>query len=454
MYHHRSLLLHNRGAVCARRTLLSTLPTSASSRMATRGSAFAQVSSGMFNRSRVLLCAAGDVAASEFCKFAEFDIPKENNVKTLIGNGDEWIAQEKVHGANFGVHVFNSGKTIKYAKRSGFIHDNEHFFGFTKLIPEWEKQVPVMYESMVAKFGEVDAIVMNGELFGGKYVHPDLPVKEYYAEFRGQQRRISAIQTDFFPQYSPDIHFFAFDLKYRTGPAGEWINLTPDEALDIFAKMPGLLYAKPIVRGPLEKVLSFDMDSYETVLPHILGFGNYIMPGNFGEGLVVRNAKRGGPVEGLAKSTILKFKHKLFQESRHSEKVGSRDAMQELRQSIIKKRGETLIDPEAFMTQKEIETLKVLLDMICENRLQSVISKYGLDVFDKNSALPASERKSQWDLVTLLAKDAWKDWLKEATEDELKYSHFLKRHYANYLRAEAEKFVASRWGDVSKGSFS
>ena len=93
-----------------------------------------------------------------------------------------------------------------------------------------------------------------------------------------------------------------------------------------------------------------------------------------------------------------------YQESRHSEKVGTRDAMQELRQNIIRKSGETLLDPKAFMKPHELESLKTLLDMVCENRLQSVISKYGLDVFDSKSELPASERKTQWDLVVLLAE--------------------------------------------------
>ena len=43
---------------------------------------------------------------------------------------DEWIATEKVHGANFGIYSTDFGRTVRYAKRSGIMSPNEHFFGY------------------------------------------------------------------------------------------------------------------------------------------------------------------------------------------------------------------------------------------------------------------------------------------------------------------------------------
>jgi len=47
--------------------------------------------------------------------------------------GGDWCVTEKVHGANFSVHLDRSG-TIHCAKRTGFLKEHEDFFGHFEML--------------------------------------------------------------------------------------------------------------------------------------------------------------------------------------------------------------------------------------------------------------------------------------------------------------------------------
>lgn len=129
----------------------------------------------------------------------------------------------------------------------------------------------------------------------------------------GRPRHITAVQTDPFPQYSPNLHFYAFDIKYTMEPQSPYRLLTYDEALSIFEAIPDLLHAKAIIRGPMSKVAAFDVEHFETTIPPLVGMGNYPLKGNWAEGLVVKHCRRGEPGFDVKGQTILKFKCTAFQ---------------------------------------------------------------------------------------------------------------------------------------------
>jgi len=401
----------------------------------------------------------------QFTKYTEFDSPKEANLrKQMLDPNVIWCAQEKVHGANFGMHCYDEGRDIRFAKRTAFIRDNEFFFGYTRITPKLSKAVPYFRDLLREKFGHIDAFIVFGEIFGGKYTHPHLGqegMKEIWHDFRGQRHRIAPIQMDIFPQYHPDIHFFAFEIKYRSIPDGEWITCTVDESVSIFEQVPDFLYGKVLLRGPLKHCLAFNMDTYQTVLPHVLGLGDYVLPGNFAEGLIMRTTTRGGLESKLNNSndiskgfaTILKFKHRMFQETRHANKIGERDPLLVLQAEISREIGETIIDPASYMKPNELKSLKSLTDLVCENRLMGMLSKTGLDVFNPKSGMDEKDMKTQEDLANLVAKDAMKDWLKIATPSELRYTHFVKIMFANHVKNESDRLVAKRWNAIQKGQF-
>ena len=122
----------------------------------------------------------------------------------------EWIATEKVHGANFclmtdGVHVVAS-------RRTGILGQTDKFYGCWKTILEKEKNHAIKVFEQVKDTIDSDAeiVMIFGELFGGYYnVNPKKPgykdfVKKYKCDFKKIQNGVS---------YSPQNHFYPFDIK-------------------------------------------------------------------------------------------------------------------------------------------------------------------------------------------------------------------------------------------------
>ncbi|CUG87210.1 mitochondrial RNA ligase 2, putative, partial [Bodo saltans] len=255
-------------------------------------------------------------------------------------------------------------------------------------------------------------IIVNGELFGGKYTHPNVPKSKQTFLLNGKPKSISAVQTDSFPQYSPNLHFYAFDIKYRLQEKDDAVTLTFDDATSIFERIPGLLYARPIIRGPLDKVTAFDVETFETTLPPLVGMGNFPLKGNWSEGLVVKHSKRGKIGWECKGPTIIKIKCVAFQEISTDRKQGPRvDQMETVRTASIAKTGHQLAEISTVIQDKEqLEAALHLLDHVTVNRLKNVVSKLGSDPFTSETMTPA-------DLASLLAQDALKDFLKEADDN-------------------------------------
>jgi len=359
---------------------------------------------------------------------------------------DEWIGTEKVHGANFGVYLLDGGK-IRYAKRSGIMPPSEHFFGYQVLIPELEKQAKLIKSLLLEKLQRTSlhAIIINGELFGGKYSHPLVPKSTQSFTLAGKRRGINAVQTDSFPQYSPNLHFYAFDIKYKETEATEGVvSLTYDEATSIFEKIPGLLYAKAIVRGTMDQVAAFDVETFQTTIPPLVGMGNFPLKGNWAEGLVVRHAKRGLVGWEPKGATILKFKCVAFQEITTDRSQGARvDAMESVRKESIAKAGVQLPALATVLQDRvEYEACLHLLDHITENRLNNLVSKMGLEPFATYSVQPDHVAKS-------LADDALKDFLKEADNVIVNAKLSTRQEMARYCLFAAKKLVCAKWSAIA-----
>ncbi|RNF08815.1 RNA editing ligase [Trypanosoma rangeli] len=396
--------------------------------------------------SRTPLWLADDVV-SLFERYTEIENSNERRISALRACSmfdDEWIATEKVHGANFGIYSIDGGKMIRYAKRSGIMLPTEHFFGYHILIPQLQQYITATREMLCDKLQrKLHTVLINGELFGGKYDHPSLPKTRKTVMVAGKPRTISAVQTDSFPQYSPDLHFYAFDIKYKESVDAEYNTLMFDEATELFQKIPGLLYARAIIRGPMSKVAAFDVEHFVTTIPPLVGMGNYPLKGNWAEGLVVKHAKRGKPGFDPKGLTILKFKCTAFQEISTDRRQGPRvDEMEVVRRDSISRSGVQLPDLESVIHDPvQLDASKFLLDHVCENRLNAVLSKIGTDPFEKEEMTPDA-------LATLLAKDALKDFLKEAEPAIVNTPILTRRDMARYVLFESRRLVCSRWKTI------
>lgn len=390
---------------------------------------------------------ASDVA-SVFERYTEIENSNEKRIAALQAAGllnDDWVATEKVHGANFGIYSLDGGKTIRYAKRSGIMPPSEHFFGYHMLIPDLQRYAAEVRGHLSSKLGSSPhTILINGELFGGKYDHPLVPKSKRTVMVGGRARVVSAVQTDPFPQYSPDLHFYAFDIKYKADEERpDYRTLTYDEATSIFEMVPGLLYARAIVRGPMTKVAAFDVERFQTTIPPLVGMGNYPLKGNWAEGLVVKHCRRG--MEGFDPKglTIVKFKSTAFQEISTDRLAGPRvDAMEGVRRRSIDVSGVQLPEMSSVIREPLLqEAAQYLLAHITENRLKNVLSKIGTDPFEKRTMTPDA-------LATLLAEDALKDFLKEASPAVVNSPITTRRDMTRYVLFEARKHVCARWRSI------
>lgn len=438
------------------------------------------------------VCCRSTEGAALFERYNEIDNSNEKRIAAIKSAGlynDEWIATEKVHGANFGIYSINHGKGVRFAKRSGLLPPHEHFFGYHILIPELTRYAKVLHELVQAKLGyNPHTVILNGELFGGKYDHPHVAKNSTTIMVGGRPRTISAVQCESFPQYSPSLHFYAFDIKYRStgsddggdsssssnsllmahdnymnemdragalarggsliggnadGADATCCTLTYDEARRLFEQVPGLLYARAIIRGPMSKVAAFDVENFETTIPNLVGMGNTPLKGNWAEGLVVRHARHGESGFRPHAPTMLKFKCTAFQEISTDRLSGPRvDEMAGVRGLAIRESGVQLPAMESVIQDAPmLEAAQFLLQHVCEQRLSSVLSKIGLEPFE-SQAMSANE------LATQLARDALKDFLKEASPLVVTAPLLTRRAMVRYCLFESRKLVCARWKKI------
>ena len=393
--------------------------------------------------------------------FRRFDEMNKGNENRLRGMSkvqpNDWVLMEKVHGSNFSIYCVEDEKTgktsIQYGKRNAIIGPNEDFFGFQCLIPKFTEQGTQIKKLLKEKhkLDHCHCVLIYGELFGGKYDHPDV-AKSTQTYNLGVERNLPIFtpQLDDFPQYHPDLHFFAFDLKYQVREDGEWIHCSYDEMCGYFDQVKDFLYAKPLVRGELDKVVAFDYEKFETMLPSLLGLGDYPMKGNFAEGIILRHAQHATPgftpVRGVAEefqpNTIIKIKGARFQEiKQRSHLAPFEDPLKNLKEEIQKQKGlgEQLLGPLAIFSKEEHEAWETLERHITINRMKNVLSKLGPDPFLYGEETPQT-------LAMLVAKDALKDFIKDECNPTWLNMPLLKREFmCKHCIRVSQLLITSQW---------
>src|SRR3990167_372946 len=82
---------------------------------------------------------------------------------------DNWVVQEKIHGANFSVIYDVKFDQVNFGKRTGLLKPDEKFYEYQSLIPELEEKM----RRLKTQIPSTSSIVVFGELIGGYY--PGLP---------------------------------------------------------------------------------------------------------------------------------------------------------------------------------------------------------------------------------------------------------------------------------------
>ena len=91
-------------------------------------------------------------------------IPFVLNEQPKTKKTSKWCVTEKVHGANFSIYLYPSGK-VKCAKRTGFISDTENFFDHFEILDKYRSNFNALANHFFAS-SPVTCVVLFGELFG------------------------------------------------------------------------------------------------------------------------------------------------------------------------------------------------------------------------------------------------------------------------------------------------
>ncbi len=307
----------------------------------------------------------------------------------------EWVAEEKIHGANFSFWITESD--LKVAKRSGFLDEKElhSFYRCGKVVEKYRGSCHQLFQIVNVwvqnqGHGPLKQVVIYGELFGGWYPHPEVP----------RVKDVVAIQKEI--AYNPDLDYLVFDLYVKIQEnQGFFVDVwTRNQLLG----RAGFFVPVPLMKGTLEECLAHP-NMFPTTIPKRLGFPE--IEDNICEGIVIR------PVVDLRFSNhrrvMLKTKNEKFAERRPGRKVD------------LKK-----VDLLSSFSAQLRELLEYLLQYHVKTRFTSIKSKLG----------PFDETTSVNKLVGLYIRDLLLDFERDRG-DVLK--SLTKRERKRLLRALTEQ---------------
>lgn len=206
---------------------------------------------------------------------------------------DDWIATEKIHGAQLVVGA--SAGEVRVGKRKAWLEPDESFFGWQLLRPFLQAVARSVHEAL----GATGEVWIYGELFGGHYPHPSV------SPLVG----LVPVQTGIW--YAPDLQFAAFDVVHASGTREP--DFAGHDQLQELASRVGFRTVPVLARGRFTELDRLPV-RFRTRVPEMLGLPA-ITP-NDAEGYVLKPAG-GGPVTArpAAKRKIAEFDEAKFDES-------------------------------------------------------------------------------------------------------------------------------------------
>ena len=273
-----------------------------------------------------------------------------------------YVVQEKVHGAN--CCFVTNGKTVNFAKRTGFMELGEKFYHYEELLERYTDVIIKLFQKVKKVYAETESIFVYGEMFGGRYPHPEVK----------NETKIMCIQKGVF--YCPNHEFYAFDLYLKVPESGRFLPVNESNA---FFEAVGFIYAKTLFQGTLDECLNYP-NVFPSLIAQWLGFP--AIEDNVCEGIIIRPETPVYLKNGAR--LLLKNKNSKFAEKKSVKK----------RQKIYK---------DLSYSQELTDLLPITEEYVTENRLNNVISKIG------ELSLPKDIGK----LIGLFSKDIQEDFLKE-----------------------------------------
>ncbi|CAK9069886.1 unnamed protein product [Durusdinium trenchii] len=238
----------------------------------------------------------------------ELQLFSERRMESFVGYGkiahgtckgpeeSEWCVTEKVHGANFSVHVDRAGR-MKCAKRKGFLEEEEDFFGHFSMLTRLRTPLLALAREVLESSG-ADYVALFGELCGGKYPHTEVREVPF----------ARPVQVGVW--YSPCIEFILFDIAVFTGPRSHFMAF---KSVADLAKKHALHTVPLLFVGSRGECANYD-PKFLSRVPEMLGLPR-LSSENWAEGIVAKIWDQTSPME---RRPIFKIKIQEFQEGEGS----------------------------------------------------------------------------------------------------------------------------------------
>ena len=260
---------------------------------------------------------------------------RDEFIDRIKGHGywnDEFIVQEKAHGANLSYWTKN-GEDFFAAKRTDRIASDEKFYNHDLILNKIKTKLKNIWSDLKNEFNNLDQLTIYGEVIGGDYPHAEVEV----------DKRALMVQKGIY--YSPKNHFYAFDILVNTK---EYLDV---DIANYHFKKQKLLYAKTIFRGNISECLDFPND-FNSMIP--VEFNLPFLTPNIVEGVIIKPIKSSHFNNGIR--VILKNKNEKWSENKKYHKS---------------------IKLEDELSDKVIKLQEAILTYVTENRLNNVLSKIG-----------------------------------------------------------------------------
>jgi Rnl2 family RNA ligase len=289
----------------------------------------------------------------EFKKYTSLENAKQRLVNVIEDHGfanKKYVVTEKIHGANFGIHLDVEAKDLKFSRRKAFLREDESFNGYTGMITKFREgmdRVSLMYP-------EVKVIRVFGEIHGGSLM--------------GKQGD-NSVRVQSQVQYSPNNEFSAFELYLDWEPQ-------PFDVMSLALQEAGFNVV-PLL-GVVDNI--YDALAYAND-------GNSVVPALLGYESPEVNTKEGNVI--VPATEVLHFNN------------GSRVAVKDKNNSFKERDNDKPVATFVPLSEKATKVLTLINANLTENRLSNVLSKESVETLT---------HKDFGRIVGLLVQDALADF--------------------------------------------
>jgi len=299
-----------------------------------------------------------------------------DKIKSSIPKNTIFVATNKIDGANFSFY-YNKENEMRVAKRTCLIDNEDNFNGSNQIYKKYIGIVNNIFDHINKDYNfTIDTIILDCEIFGGKYPHPTVK----------KVNNVSIVQGRIY--YTPFNDVACYDMRVKLIGEDKYNFISMDKVLR-YCQTHGMPLVDIMAIGTLEQM--------EKLNPKYLDptYKRYNLPpieNNYSEGYVIKPLYDNYYLSDLGDTRVIfKLKNKEFNEISKKNKVEDSKNISEEGNKLISELGR-YINKERFMSvlSKLDDKDKKIFSLLMYNLTVDAIEEYKKingnfeDDFEKN----------------------------------------------------------------------